>query len=65
MLAQKGVHHSKLALKPDKINGQGEPITTQSMLYSVTYYLELSSAISIYRTSHVLPTNVQLVVWTL
>ena len=56
---------SKLALKPGEINGHGEPTTTLSMLFSVTHYLELSSAISIYYTSHILPTDVQLVVWTL
>ena len=34
-------------------------------IFSVTYYLELRNAISIYCTSHSLPTNIKLVVWTL
>ena len=35
------------------------------MVFSVTYYLELHNAISIYYTSHILPTNAKHVVWTL
>ena len=35
------------------------------MVFSVTHYLKLHNAISIYCTSHILPTNVKLVVWTL
>ena len=34
-------------------------------IISVTYYLELRNAISIYCTSHISSTNVKLVVWTL
>jgi hypothetical protein len=37
-----------------------------TILYLVSlYYLELHNAMSIYHIPHVLPTNVQLVVWTL
>ena len=36
-----------------------------TMLFSVAYNLELYNAISIYYTSHILPTNVKLVVSTL
>ena len=39
--------------------------TTLNIIFSVTYYLELCNAISIYCISHILPTNVKLVVWTL
>jgi hypothetical protein len=38
---------------------------TLNMIFCVTYYLELHNAISIYCTSHILPTNVKLVVWLL
>ena len=38
---------------------------TLNMIFSVTYYLELRIVISIYYTSHILPTKVKLVVWTL
>ena len=36
--------------------------TTPLMVFSVTYYLELHNAITIYYTSHFLPTRVNLVV---
>jgi hypothetical protein len=36
-----------------------------NIVFSVTYYLELCDAISIYCISHILSTNVTLVVWTL
>ena len=39
--------------------------TTLNMIFSVTYYLKLQNAISIYYISHILPTNVKLIVWTL
>jgi hypothetical protein len=32
------------------------------MIFSVTYYLDLHNAISFYCISHILPTNVELVV---
>jgi hypothetical protein len=35
------------------------------MIFSVTYYLEFCPAISISYISHILPTNVKLIVWTL
>ena len=38
---------------------------TLNMIFSVTYYLELHNAISIYCSSHILPTNVELIIWTL
>jgi hypothetical protein len=38
---------------------------TLNMIFCVTYYLKLHNAISIYFTSHILPTYVKLVVWTL
>ena len=37
---------------------------TQNMIFSATYCLDLRNAIFIYYTSHILPTNVKLVVWT-
>ena len=40
-------------------------ISTLNMMFRVTYCLELRNAISIYYTSHVLSTNVELVSWTL
>ena len=39
--------------------------TTIYMIFSVIYYLELRNATYIYYISHILPTNVKLVVWTL
>ena len=36
-----------------------------NIVFSVTSYLELCKAITIYCTSHLLPTKVKLVVWTL
>ena len=38
--------------------------TPLHMIFSVTYYLELHNAISITCTSHILPTNVKMVVLT-
>ena len=38
---------------------------TLNVIFRVTYYLESRNAISIYCRSHILPTNVKLVVWTL
>ena len=35
------------------------------MILSVTYYLELRSALTVYCASHFLPTMVEVVVWTL
>ena len=40
-------------------------LTTLNMIFNVTYYLELHNAIFICCISHILPTNVKLVVWTL
>ena len=41
-------------------------ITTQNMIFSVNYYLELHNPIIVYCASHVfIPTKVELVVWTL
>ena len=52
---------NRLSLKPST-NSSG---TTLNIIFSVTYYLELHNAISIYCASHILPTDVKLVVWTL
>ena len=41
------------------------PPTTLNMIFSVTFYLELHNATSIYCISCILPTDVRLVVWTL
>ena len=38
---------------------------TLYVISNVTYYLELCNAITVYCTSNVLPTKVDLVVWTL
>jgi hypothetical protein len=38
---------------------------TQNVIFSVTYYVELRNAITVYCASHFLPTMVELVVWTL
>ena len=38
--------------------------TTPNTILSVTCYLELRNAISIYYVFHILPPNVELVVWT-
>ena len=35
------------------------------MIFKVTYYLELRTAIIVYFASHFLPTMIELVVWTL
>ena len=35
---------------------------TLNMIFSVTYYLELQNAITIFCTSHFLPTKVELIV---
>ena len=40
-------------------------LTKLNMIFSVTYYLELHNAISIYCTSHIVPTNYKLAVWAL
>ena len=40
-------------------------VATLYMVFSVTYYLKLHNAISIYYISHILTTNVKSVVWTL
>ena len=40
-------------------------ITTQYIIFSVTYYLALHNAIIVYHASHFLLTMVELVVWTL
>ena len=37
-------------------------ITTLNIVFSVTYYLELHNAITIYCISHFLPTKVKLIV---
>ena len=41
------------------------PISTQKMIFRVTYFLELRNATSTYFISHILPTSVKSVVWTL
>ena len=38
---------------------------TLNFKFSVTYYLKVCNVICIYYISHVLPTNVKLVVWTI
>ena len=40
-------------------------ISALNMIFSVTYYMEFCIAISIYYVSHILPSNFELVVWTL
>ena len=40
-------------------------VTTLNMIFSVTYYLEVYNVIYVYCISHILPTNVELVLWTL
>ena len=39
--------------------------TTLNKIFSVTCYLKLCNIIYVYYTSHILPTNVKLVIWTL
>jgi hypothetical protein len=49
----------------EKLVQQRHDNTTLNMIFSVTEYMELRNAISIYCTSHILWTNNKLVVWTL
>lgn len=45
--------------------GNHELTTTPHMVFSVNYYLDICCTIPFYCGSHLLPTNVKLVVWTL
>lgn len=40
------------------------PKSTLNIVHSITYYLGFHNTISIYCVSHILPTNIELVVWT-
>ena len=58
-------HHSFLNQLGDFKRVSWSMITTQNMIFSVAYYLELRNAIFVYCASHFLPTMVEMAVWTL
>ena len=51
-------------LGPNMLGGWGWG-TTLNMIFSFTYDLELRNPIIVYYTSHVLPSKIELIVWTL
>ena len=53
------------ALRCCQILAMDSGVATPIMIFGVTYYLELHNPVSIYCISHILPTKMNLVVWTI